>query len=53
MFSCLVCRKEDSRNIKLASKPSENVSVQIFGNDTNEPEVIAVRNISSPRLLRM
>ena len=53
MFSCLVCRKEDSRNIKLASNPSENVAVQMFGNGTNKPEEIAFRNILSPRLLRM
>jgi hypothetical protein len=52
MFSCLVCRKEDSHSIKLASKPSENVTVHIFGNDTNKREEIAFRNILSPRLVR-
>jgi len=51
MFSCLVCRKEDSHNIKLSSNPSENVAVQIFGNDANKREEIAVRNILSPCLL--
>jgi len=51
MFSCLVCRKGDSRNIKLASNQSENVAVQIFGNDTNKREEIAFKNILSTRLL--
>jgi len=53
MFSCLVCRKEDSRNTKLASNPSENVAVPIFGNDTNKREEIAFRIILYPRLLRI
>jgi hypothetical protein len=53
MFSCPVCRKEDNHDIKLANEPSENVAVQIFGNDIDKRKEIAVRNILYPRLLRM
>lgn len=52
-MSCV--QKGGQSQHKISSKPSENVAVRIFGNDTNkhEEKEIAVRNIFSPLLLRM